>query len=96
MLDLKMPICDGFDFLAWKKTKPSLVYLPTIVMTSSDLPRDVRRSYELGANSYLVKPVVFDEMVHLVQRFESYWTEINRTPTTPALAEPLRTETSFG
>jgi DNA-binding NarL/FixJ family response regulator len=70
--------------------------LLVVVLTSSHLQSDVDRAYELGANSYLVKPVDFEEMVHLVQRFEAYWTEINRTPSSPAALEPLRPETSLG
>ena len=75
MLDLKMPICDGFDFLAWKKTKPSLVYLPTIVMTSSDLPRDVRRSYELGANSFTTKLKTPDSLTGRIEALREWWFE---------------------
>jgi DNA-binding NarL/FixJ family response regulator len=62
------------------------------VLTSSNLQADVDRAYELGANSYLVKPVEFDEMVNMVQRFEIYWTEINRIPTTPSASPLLRSE----
>jgi len=66
-----------------------------VVLTASNLQEDVDRAYDLGANSYLVKPVEFDEMVHLVQRFEAYWTEINRTPTSPSTLKALEQETSL-
>jgi CheY-like chemotaxis protein len=75
MLDLKMPICDGFDFLAWKRNKPSLVYLPTIVMTSSDLPRDIRRSYELGANSFTTKLKSPDSLSGRIEALREWWFE---------------------
>jgi CheY-like chemotaxis protein len=96
LLDLKMPGTDGFEVLQWVRHEEELKRLLIVVLTSSHLQEDVDRAYELGANSYLVKPVSFEEMVHMVQRFEAYWTEINRTPSTPALAEPLRPETSLG
>jgi len=55
----------------------------------------VDRAYDLGANSYLVKPVEFDQMVNLILRFEAYWTEINRTPTTSAANKPAPAITSL-
>jgi response regulator of citrate/malate metabolism len=55
----------------------------------------VDRAYELGANSYLVKPVEFSEMVHLVQRFEAYWTEINRIPSAPKSVIAMPAESSL-
>ena len=96
LLDLKMPGTDGFEVLEWLRNEPQLKRLLVVVLTSSNLQADVDRAYELGANSYLVKPVSFDEMVHLIQRFEAYWSEINRTPSSPAAAELERPETSLG
>ncbi len=96
LLDLKMPGTDGFEVLEWLRNEPRLKRLLVVVLTSSNLQADVDRAYELGANSYLVKPVSFDEMVHLIQRFEAYWSEINRTPSSPAAAEVARPETSLG
>ena len=95
LLDLKMPRTDGFEVLQWVRSDRDLKRLLVVVLTSSDLQEDVDRAYELGANSYLVKPVVFDEMVHLLKRFEVYWAEINRTPTTPGILKVLQPETSF-
>ena len=96
LLDLKMPGTDGFEVLQWARNEPDLKRLLIVVLTSSSLQSDVDRAYELGANSYLVKPVEFGEMVHLVQRFEAYWTEINRTPTTPRPVVTLPAESSLG
>jgi CheY-like chemotaxis protein len=96
LLDLKMPRADGFDVLQWARTQPELRRLLVVVLTSSNLQSDVDRAYELGANSYLVKPVEFEGMVNLIQRFEAYWTEINRIPTSPTLSEALRPETAVG
>ena len=94
LLDLKMPGTDGFEVLQWLRSEPNLKRLLVVVLTSSNLQADVDRAYELGANSYLVKPVEFDEMVNIIQRFEAYWTEINRFPTTPAPSKTPRPETS--
>src|SRR5437867_9310358 len=77
LLDLKMPGTDGFEVLQWVRSDHDAKRLLVVVLSSSDLQEDVDRAYELGANSYLVKPVVFDEMVHWVKRFEAYWSEIN-------------------
>ena len=96
LLDLKMPGTDGFEVLEWLRDEAQLKRLLVVVLTSSNLQADVDRAYELGANSYLVKPVSFDEMVHLIQRFEIYWSEINRTPSSPGTAEAVRTEDTLG
>ena len=95
LLDLKMPGTDGFEVLQWIRENPDLKRLLVVVLTSSNLQADVDRAYELGANSYLVKPVSFDEMVHMIQRFEIYWSEMNRTPTTPAAAPALQPENAL-
>src|SRR6266481_326981 len=95
LLDLKMPGTDGFEVLQWLRSEPELKRLLVVVLTSSNLQADVDRAYELGANSYLVKPVGFDEMLHLVKRFEIYWSEINRTPTTSGPLKTERPETSL-
>jgi CheY-like chemotaxis protein len=89
LLDLKMPGTGGFEVLQWVRADRGLKRLLVIVLTSSNLQSDVDRAYDLGANSYLVKPVEFQEMVNMIQRFEMYWTEINRTPTSPVQAEPV-------
>jgi len=81
LLDLKMPGTDGFEVLSWVRTDSSMKRLLVVVLTSSNLQADVDRAYDLGANSYLVKPVSFDEMVQMIRRFEIYWTELNRIPT---------------
>jgi len=96
LLDLKMPGTDGFEVLAWTRNSASLKRLLVVVLTSSNLQADVDKAYELGANSYLVKPVEFDDMVNLIQRFEVYWSEINRIPSTPKAPVPLQPEPTLG
>jgi CheY-like chemotaxis protein len=87
LLDLKMPGIDGFGVLQWLRAQPALKQLLVVVLTSSNLQADVDRAYGLGANSYLIKPIDFEEMVGLILRFEAYWKEINRLS---AEAESMR------
>jgi len=75
MLDLKMPICDGFDFLNWKRRQKSLACLPTIVMTSSTFDGDLRRSYELGAHSFTMKVNTADSLSARVEALREWWFE---------------------
>jgi CheY-like chemotaxis protein len=89
LLDVKMPGTDGFEVLQWVRAEQELKRLLVIVLTSSNLQSDVDRAYDLGANSFLVKPVEFDDMVNMIRRFEVYWTEITRTPTIPQEAEAV-------
>ncbi len=88
LLDLKMPGTDGFEVLQWLRGQPDFKRLLVVVLTSSNLQADVDRAYDLGANSYLVKPVEFIEMVNMIQRFEASWTESTRFPTPGAAAKP--------
>ncbi len=73
LLDLKMPKLTGFQVLEWLQTQPQLSQLPVAIMTSSDFDPDVNRAYELGANSYLVKPPDAGALLALVQRLHAYW-----------------------
>lgn len=94
LLDLKMPGTDGFEVLQWIRRQPDLKRLLVVVLTSSNLQADVDKAYDLGANSYLVKPVEFNQMVNMIQRFESYWTELNRFPTPASALRPPLSETT--
>jgi CheY-like chemotaxis protein len=67
LLDLKMPRVSGFDVLAWLRTDDLFKGLPVVVLTSSNHDADVKRAYDLGAKSYLVKPVGFEALVELVK-----------------------------
>jgi CheY-like chemotaxis protein len=95
LLDLKMPGTDGFEVLSWARSQPELKRLLIVVLTSSNFQSDVDKAYDLGANSYLVKPVEFKDMVNLIQRFEAYWTELNRIPTSPSAEPAARHETAL-
>ncbi len=82
LLDLKMPRLDGFDVLNWLRQQPGLKRLLVTVLTSSDHPQDINRAYDLGANSYLLKPHNAEHLSELVKQVERYWLEVNRCPPT--------------
>ncbi len=67
LLDLKMPRVSGFDVLAWLRADAAFRQLPVVVLTSSNHDADIKRAYDLGAKSYLVKPVGFEALVELVK-----------------------------
>jgi CheY-like chemotaxis protein len=67
LLDLKMPRVSGFDVLTWLQTESLFRGVPVVVLTSSNHDADVKRAYDLGAKSYLVKPVGFEALVELVK-----------------------------
>lgn len=73
LLDLKMPRVDGFQVLEWIKQNPHCKVVPTVVFSSSRLPADVQRAYDLGVNAYFVKPVRMEEMVKTVALIENFW-----------------------
>ena len=80
LLDLKLPRKSGFAVLAWIRATPSLRHLPVVVLTSSGQDEDIRRAYELCANSYLVKRVRRDALTDMVHTLSRYWTGLNRQP----------------
>ncbi len=79
LLDLKMPRKNGFETLEWLRQQPVLKRIVTIVLTSSNELADINRAYDLGANSYLVKPGDFRLLVDLVNALASYWLTANET-----------------
>ena len=82
LLDLKLPRKSGLDVLAWLRDQPHLQTIPVVVLTSSKQSRDLEAAYALGANSYLVKPVSFDELLAMVEALKLYWVVFNQTPGT--------------
>jgi len=78
LLDLKMPKVDGFQVLEWLQSQPERSHLPVAIMTSSDHDPDMNRAYELGADSYLIKPPNAITLLELVQRIHGYWLIVNR------------------
>ena len=83
MLDLKMPKVDGLEVLRTIKADPALKLLPVVVLTSSREQRDVVKSYELGVNAYVVKPVEFEQFVEAVKQLGLFWLLVNEPPPMP-------------
>ena len=79
LLDLKMPRLSGFDLLEWIRKQESFSKLPVIVFSSSNQESDVTKAYNLGANSYLLKPGSFDDMVQLAKSLDGYWVTLNQS-----------------
>ena len=79
-LDLKLPGISGLYLLAWIKGNPEFRHIPVVVFTSSDDPEDLRRAYQFGANSYLIKPVAFEDFVDMIRVTGTYWITMNSTP----------------
>ena len=77
LLDLKMPRVDGLEVLAVLKADTKKKNIPIVVMTSSQEEKDVVKSYDLGANSYVVKPVNFDDLTEVARQAGLYWLAIN-------------------
>ena len=80
LLDLKLPRRSGLEVLKWLREQEDLKAIPVIILTSSQQSQDIDRAYELGANSYLVKPVGFDGLLDMVKAIGMYWVLLNRTP----------------
>ena len=78
LLDLKLPKVDGLDVLRQIKLNPLLSTIPVVVLTSSAEHRDVQTAYQLGANSYIVKPVDFDKFMEVATQIELYWVVLNK------------------
>jgi len=73
ILDLKMPRKTGLEVLQWIDENPEVAVVPTIVLSASNLEKDVRAAYNLGANTYFVKPTTFEELVETMRTVEKYW-----------------------
>jgi CheY-like chemotaxis protein len=80
LLDLKLPRRTGLEVLEWVKGQTGVKKIPIVVLTSSKNDSDVDRAYDLGANSYLVKPVSFETLLELVKSLELYWLVLNERP----------------
>ena len=80
LLDLKLPILSGFEVLQWLKQQPILKRIPVLIMTSSNIPEDINKAYDWGANSYLVKPVDSEDLIRISQQIATYWLGFNLMP----------------
>jgi CheY-like chemotaxis protein len=80
LLDLKLPGFSGLEILRWLRARPGLSTLRVVVLTSSEQLRDVNDAYRLGANSFLLKPYDFEDLVHLAKVIQEYWLYLSKCP----------------
>src|SRR5882762_10250247 len=92
LLDLKMPRMDGFDVLKWLRQQPGLSSLRVVVLTSSEDMRDVNVAYKLGANSFMVKPMDFQNFVEMSKFLSGYWLRMSKSPDTARPAKNVLSE----
>ena len=80
LMDLKLPRRSGHEVLEWLRTQPVLRRIPVVVLTSSREATDITRAYDLGANSYLVKPVEYAALREMLRAVDAYWLVMNEPP----------------
>ena len=90
LLDLRLPKLSGFEVIAWMRDQPQLANLIVVVLTASDHVPDVTKARDLGANSYLVKPGNFEELVQMVKRIKGRWLLLDRLPECTVSTESTR------
>jgi CheY-like chemotaxis protein len=83
LLDLTLPVTDGFEVLRWIRIRPELKDLPVVVLTASDRIRDVNQAYRLGAHSFLVKSLDFLDAISLAKSISEYWLKLRKNPSAP-------------
>jgi CheY-like chemotaxis protein len=88
LLDLKMPKVDGLEVLRQIKNDPILRLTPVVMLTSSREEVDLLRSYQLGVNAYVVKPVAFGEFMEAVKQLGAFWAVLNELPPAPLMPDP--------
>jgi CheY-like chemotaxis protein len=80
LLDLKMPKLNGFEVLKVIKSDHNLRSIPIVVLTSSEMEKDIEEAYRIGCNSYIVKPVNFESFIKTIIEIKEYWLTISRIP----------------
>lgn len=78
LLDLKLPKISGLEVLEVLKKHPVLRTIPVVILTTSSETSDMQKAYQLGANSYIVKPVDFDKFLEVARQIELYWSVVNK------------------
>jgi CheY-like chemotaxis protein len=80
LLDLNLPRLKGLHLLKTLREESSTQFLPIIILSNSSNEKEIRRCYELGANSYLIKPIDFDEFVEMLRKLDLFWFNANMLP----------------
>jgi len=93
LLDLKLPKVDGLQVLERLKADVRTQTIPVVMLTSSQEERDIVESYQLGVNSYIVKPLDFGQFINIVHQMGLYWMLFNKTPLTQEPREPNQRST---
>ncbi len=83
VLDLEMPLMNGFEFLSLVKAQTRFAAIPVVVLTTSEYNGDLRQSYALGANSCITKPGDFERLIEIARAIGQYWCRVNRLPERP-------------
>jgi two-component system response regulator len=89
LLDLKLPLVDGIEVLRQIRDDPRTKLVPVVMLTSSSEERDIVETYRLGVNSYIVKPVDFEQFNEVVKNLGYYWMLLNRQPTSGSTPETV-------
>ena len=96
LLDIKMPGMDGFEVLHWIRHVSPSPNLRVVMLSSSDLMRDVNTAYQLGANSFLIKPIDFERFVEISEALSGYWLWLDKAPADSTSADGKQmTDTEF-
>lgn len=80
LLDLRLPKVNGLEVLSKLKSHPKYSSIPVIILTTSDEDSDINEAYKLGCNSYIVKPVEFEQFMRVASQIEGYWCALNTLP----------------
>jgi CheY-like chemotaxis protein len=80
LLDLKLPRVDGLEVLRQLKNHPQFHVIPVVILSTSTEDNDIQLAYKQGANSYIVKPVDFDQFMQIVEYIQIYWCSLNIAP----------------
>ena len=79
LLDLKLPKKSGLEVLQWMRSNPTTRRLPVLMLTSSNQPEDIKSAYDLGVNSYLIKPSDLDTLAAMLKMIHEYWLSMNQS-----------------
>ncbi|MCK5561769.1 MAG: response regulator [Thermoplasmata archaeon] len=80
LLDLKLPRKTGHEILAWVRRQPKLKRIPIVVLSGSKQSDDINHAYDLGVNSYLIKPIYYMNLLEMIKIINLYWLNLNENP----------------